>query len=210
MFLHNREELQNLRKEAEERLHAAKLRVLVCAGTGCIASGSKEIYDKMKELSEGNGQVSVEFEGEVPHPEIRKSGCHGFCEMGPLMRIEPLGILYIKVKVEDCEEIYEKTICQGQPIERLLYHKDGQVYQSEEAIPFYAGQMRLVLKNCGHIDAENIEEYIAVGGYSALEKVLFDIDKDTALDMMEESGLRGRGGGGFPAGRKWKHHDYCV
>ena len=204
MFLHNREELQNLRKEAEERLHAAKLRVLVCAGTGCIASGSKEIYDKMKELSEGNGQVSVEFEGEVPHPEIRKSGCHGFCEMGPLMRIEPLGILYIKVKVEDCEEIYEKTICQGQPIERLLYHKDGQVYQSEEAIPFYAGQMRLVLKNCGHIDAENIEEYIAVGGYSALEKVLFDIDKDTALDMMEESGLRGRGGGGFPAGRKWK------
>lgn len=204
MFLHNREELQNLRKEAEERLHAAKLRVLVCAGTGCIASGSKEIYDKMKELSEGNGQVSVEFEGEVPHPEIRKSGCHGFCEMGPLMRIEPLGILYIKVKVEDCEEIYEKTICQGQPIERLLYHKDGQVYQSEEAIPFYAGQMRLVLKNCGHINAENIEEYIAVGGYSALEKVLFDIDKDTALDMMEESGLRGRGGGGFPAGRKWK------
>ena len=204
MFLHNREELQNLRKEAEERLHAAKLRVLVCAGTGCIASGSKEIYDKMKELSEGNGQVSVEFEGEVPHPEIRKSGCHGFCEMGPLMRIEPLGILYIKVKVEDCEEIYEKTICQGQPIERLLYHKDGQVYQSEEAIPFYAGQMRLVLKNCGHIDAENIEEYIAVGGYSALEKVLFDIDKDPALDMMEESGLRGRGGGGFPAGRKWK------
>ena len=204
MFLHNREELQNLRKEAEERLHAAKLRVLVCAGTGCIASGSKEIYDKMKELSEGNGQVSVEFGGEVPHPEIRKSGCHGFCEMGPLMRIEPLGILYIKVKVEDCEEIYEKTICQGQPIERLLYHKDGQVYQSEEAIPFYAGQMRLVLKNCGHIDAENIEEYIAVGGYSALEKVLFDIDKETALDMMEESGLRGRGGGGFPAGRKWK------
>ena len=204
MFLHNREELQNLRKEAEERLHAAKLRVLVCAGTGCIASGSREIYEKMKELSEGNGQVSVEFEGEVPHPEIRKSGCHGFCEMGPLMRIEPLGILYIKVKVEDCEEIYEKTICQGQPIERLLYHKDGQVYQSEESIPFYAGQMRLVLKNCGHIDAENIEEYIAVGGYSALEKVLFDIDKDTALDMMEESGLRGRGGGGFPAGRKWK------
>ena len=204
MFLHNREELQNLRKEAEERLHAAELRVLVCAGTGCIASGSREIYEKMKELSEGNGQVSVEFEGEVPHPEIRKSGCHGFCEMGPLMRIEPLGILYIKVKVEDCEEIYEKTICQGQPIERLLYHKDGQVYQSEESIPFYAGQMRLVLKNCGHIDAENIEEYIAVGGYSALEKVLFDIDKDTALDMMEESGLRGRGGGGFPAGRKWK------
>ena len=204
MFLHNREELQNLRKEAEERLHAAKLRVLVCAGTGCIASGSKEIYDKMKELSEGNGQVSVEFEGEVPHPEIRKSGCHGFCEMGPLMRIEPLGILYLKVKPEDCEEIYEKTVCHGEAIERLLYHKDGQVYQSEESIPFYAGQTRLVLKNCGHIDAENIGEYIAVGGYKALEKVLFDMSKEEGLDLMEESNLRGRGGGGFPAGKKWK------
>ena len=204
MFLHNREELQNLRKEAEERLHAAKLRVLVCAGTGCIASGSKEIYDKMKELSEGNGQVSVEFEGEVPHPEIRKSGCHGFCEMGPLMRIEPLGILYIKVKVEDCEEIYEKTICQGQPIERLLYHKDGQVYQSEEAIPFYAGQMRLVLKNCGHIDAEHIGGALAVGAYAGIEKALFEMTPVAVIQTIYDSNLRGRGGAGFRTGRKWQ------
>ena len=204
MFLHNREELQALRQKAEAELHRSKIRVLICAGTGCIASGSKEIYEKMKNLAEINESVSVEFEGEVPHPEIKKSGCHGFCEMGPLMRIEPLGILYIKVKPEDCEEIYEKTVCQGQPIERLLYHKDGQVYQSEESIPFYAGQMRLVLKNCGHIDAENIEEYIAVGGYAGLEKVLFDMTREEGLDMMEEANLRGRGGGGFPAGKKWK------
>lgn len=204
MRLHNREELQALRKEAEQNLHAAKMRILICAGTGCIASGSKEIYDRMVELTENHEGVSVEFDGEVPHPEIRKSGCHGFCEMGPLMRIEPLGILYIKVKVEDCEEIYEKTVCQGQPIERLLYHKDGTIYQSEESIPFYAGQMRLVLKNCGHIDAENIEEYIAVGGYAGLEKVLFDMTKEEGLTTMEESNLRGRGGGGFPAGKKWR------
>ena len=204
MYLHNREELQALRKNAEAALHAPGIRILVCAGTGCIASGSKDIYDKMKSLCEGNNSVSVEFEGEVPHPEIKKSGCHGFCEMGPLMRIEPLGILYIKVKVEDCEEIYEKTICHGESIDRLLYHKDGQVYQSEESIPFYAGQMRLVLKNCGHIDAENIEEYIAVGGYQALEKVLFDIDQEEGLSIIEEANLRGRGGGGFPAGKKWK------
>ena len=204
MYLHNREELQALRKSAEAALHAPGIRILVCAGTGCIASGSKDIYDKMKSLCEGNNGVSVEFEGEVPHPEIKKSGCHGFCEMGPLMRIEPLGILYIKVKVEDCEEIYEKTICQGEAIDRLLYHKDGQVYQSEESIPFYAGQMRLVLKNCGHIDAENIEEYIAVGGYQALEKVLFDVDQEEGLSIIEEANLRGRGGGGFPAGKKWK------
>ncbi len=204
MRLHNREELQALRKEAEQSLHAAKMRILICAGTGCIASGSREIYDRMMALTENYEGVAVEFGGEVPHPEIRKSGCHGFCEMGPLMRIEPLGILYIKVKVEDCEEIYEKTVCQGQPIERLLYHKDGTIYQSEESIPFYAGQMRLVLKNCGHIDAENIEEYIAVGGYAGLEKVLFDMTKEEGLTAMEESNLRGRGGGGFPAGRKWK------
>ena len=204
MYLHNREELQALRKSAEVALHAPGIRILVCAGTGCIASGSKDIYDKMKSLCEGNNGVSVEFEGEVPHPEIKKSGCHGFCEMGPLMRIEPLGILYIKVKVEDCEEIYEKTICHGEAIDRLLYHKDGQVYQSEESIPFYAGQMRLVLKNCGHIDAENIEEYIAVGGYQALEKVLFDVDQEEGLSIIEEANLRGRGGGGFPAGKKWK------
>ena len=201
MFLHNREELQALRQKAEAELHRQKIRVLICAGTGCIASGSKEIYEKMHNLAEINENVSVEFEGEVPHPEIKKSGCHGFCEMGPLMRIEPLGILYIKVKPEDCEEIYEKTVCQGQPIERLLYHKDGQIYQSEESIPFYAGQMRLVLKNCGHIDAENIEEYIAVGGYAGLEKVLFEMTKEEGLDMIEEANLRGRGGGGFPAGK---------
>lgn len=204
MLLHNREELQALRKKAEETLHAQKIRILICAGTGCIASGSKEIYEKMKHLAELNENVSVSMDGEVPHPEIKKSGCHGFCEMGPLMRIEPLGILYLKVKPEDCEEIYEKTVCRGEAIERLLYHKDGQIYQSEESIPFYAGQTRLVLKNCGHIDAENIEEYIAVGGYEALEKVLFDMSQQEGLDLMEESNLRGRGGGGFPAGKKWK------
>ena len=204
MLLHNREELQELRKKAEEAMHAQKIRVLICAGTGCIASGSKEIYEKMKNLSEINENVSVDFGGEVPHPEIKKSGCHGFCEMGPLMRIEPLGILYLKVKPEDCEEIYERTVCHGEAIERLLYHKDGEVYQSEESIPFYAGQTRLVLKNCGHIDAENIEEYIAVGGYKALEKVLFEMSQQKSLDLMEESNLRGRGGGGFPAGKKWK------
>ena len=204
MRLHNREELQALRKEAEQNLHAAKMRILICAGTGCIASGSKEIYDRMVELTENHEGVAVEFDGEVPHPEIRKSGCHGFCEMGPLMRIEPLGILYIKVKVEDCEEIYEKTVCQGEAIERLLYHRDGQVYQSQESIPFYAGQTRIVLKNCGHIDAEHIDEYIAIGGYQGLEKVLFDLTKEEGLDMIEESALRGRGGGGFPAGKKWR------
>ncbi len=204
MYLHNREELQTLRNEVAEHLHAQKIRILICAGTGCIAGGSERIYNRMKELAEMNTNVSVLFDGEVPHPEIRKSGCHGFCEMGPLMRIEPLGILYIKVKPEDCDEIYERTVCHGEAIERLLYHSDDKIYRSQESIPFYAGQMRLVLKNCGHIDAENIQEYIAVGGYMGLEKVLFDMTPEEGLKMMEESNLRGRGGGGFPAGKKWR------
>ena len=202
--LRTREDLQELRKKAKAKIDCTPIRILICAGTGCIAGGSQEIYDRMSRLIEGNEQVEIKFQKEVPHPEIKKSGCHGFCEMGPLMRIEPLGILYIKVKPEDCEEIYNETILNKRPIERLLYTQNGQTYQSQESIPFYEKQTRIVLKNCGHIDAEHIEEYIAVGGYEGLEKVLFDMDKETALEEVKKSNLRGRGGAGFPTGKKWE------
>ena len=98
---------------------------------------------------------------------------HGFCEMGPLVRIEPYNYLYLKVKLEDCEEIFEKTILRGEPVERLMYHDDHKVYETQEEIPFYAEQTRLVLKNCGHIDAEHIEEAIAAGSYESFEKAVF-------------------------------------
>ena len=117
--LRTREDLQELRKKAKAKIDCTPIRILICAGTGCIAGGSQEIYDRMSRLIEGNEQVEVKFQKEVPHPEIKKSGCHGFCEMGPLMRIEPLGILYIKVKPEDCEEIYNETILN----KRLIYTK---------------------------------------------------------------------------------------
>lgn len=200
----SREVLQDLRQRAKQRIDSTPIRVLICAGTGCIAGGAQDIYDNLSELVKNNKNVEIEFEEEVPHPEIKKSGCHGFCEMGPLMRIEPLDILYVKVKPEDCDEIYNKTICNKEVIERLLYKQNGQSYQSQESIPFYEKQTRLVLKNCGHIDAENIEEYIAVGGYEALEKVLFEMDKETALEEIKKSNLRGRGGAGFPTGKKWE------
>ena len=203
MFLHNREELQALRQKAEAELHRQKIRVLICAGTGCIASGSKEIYEKMHNLAEINENVSVEFEGEVPHPEIKKSGCHGFCEMGPLMRIEPYGYLYLKVQESDCGEIFEKTVLRGQPVERLMFRQDNKVYPSEEEIPFYAKQTRLVLKNCGHIDAERIEAAIAAGAYEGLEKALFEMTPKAVIQAITDSKLRGRGGAGFPAGKKW-------
>ena len=203
MRIETREQLQAIRKEAKAKIDATPIRILICAGTGCISGGSQFIYDKMKELVGDNENVEVKFEGHVPHPEVKKSGCHGFCEMGPLMRIEPLNILYVKVQPEDCEEIYNETIKNRKVIDRLVYKQNGQSYVSQASIPFYEKQTLIVLKNCGHIDAEHIEEYIAVGGYEGLEKVLFDMTKEEGLDEILKSGLRGRGGAGFPTGRKW-------
>ena len=124
--------------------------------------------------------------------------------MGPLLKIEPMGVLYIKVKPEDCDEIIEKTILHDEIIDRLLYKLDGKTYQSQEEIPFYKKQTRMVLANCGQNDAEDILEYIAKGGYTALEKALFKMTPDDICNEIELSKLRGRGGGGFPTARKWK------
>lgn len=134
---------------------------------------------------------------------LKKSGCHGFCEMGPLVRIEPYGYLYTKVKPADCEEIVEKTVMRGEHIERLAYKKNGVVFKKQEEIPFYKKQTRLVLEHCGHIDATSIKEYLGIGGYAAFEKALFDMSADEIIDEITEANLRGRGGGGFPTGRKW-------
>lgn len=123
--------------------------------------------------------------------------------MGPLVRIEPEGILYTKVKLSDCEEIVEKTIMENEIVERLVYKVEGKPYVKQEDIPFYAKQTRVVLEHCGHIDATSIEEYFGIGGYSGLEKALFEITPEDIIDTITESSLRGRGGGGFPTGKKW-------
>lgn len=204
--LYSREDLDILRKECEASFAAEKTKILVCGGTGCVAGGSLQIFDKLKELIEAKGIcVDVELAHE-PHGDVvgmKKSGCHGFCEMGPLVRIEPQGWLYTKVTLDDCEEIVSETILKGNNIERLAYKLNGVVYEKQEAIPFYEKQTRLVLENCGHINAASIREYIAVGGYKALEKVLFDMQPEAVIKEVSESNLRGRGGGGFLAGKKW-------
>jgi NADH-quinone oxidoreductase subunit F len=123
--------------------------------------------------------------------------------MGPLVRIEPQGYLYTKVQLSDCEDIIEKTIVNGEHIERLANKKEGTVYKKQNEIPFYKKQTRLVLEHCGHIDATSIHEYIGIGGYTALEKALFEMSTDDIIHEITESNLRGRGGGGFPTGRKW-------
>ena len=205
-MLENREQLIAFRKKEAEAYESQVEKIIICAGTGCVAGGSLDVYEKLREIMTAEGiNVEVELKAE-PHERamgLKKSGCHGFCEMGPLLRIDPQGWLYTKVHVEDCEEIVEKTIKNGEYIDRLAYKKDEKLYRRQEDIPFYKQQTRLVLEHCGRIDAKSIREYIALGGYSAFEKALFDMTEDEIIDEITRSALRGRGGGGFPAGRKW-------
>ena len=210
MSILTRESFRAMRETAEEALRRSSnaVNVLVCAGTGCIAGGSLKVCETLKEECERRGlQVYVgltEHSGEEKSLHIKMSGCHGFCEMGPLVHIEPLGVMYIHVKPEDCCEIVEKTVMRGEIIERLTYQRDGVSYPRQEDIPFYKKQHRVVLASCGTSDAEDLDEYIAKGGYSAFEKALFTMTPEAICKEISDSGLRGRGGGGFPAGRKWE------
>ena len=202
-----REMLSALRVQAKTLLAAEKREILVCAGTGCIAGGSLKIYDYLKSECEKRGlktRVALRHENDGADAlHFKKSGCHGFCEMGPLLEIEPDGILYTHVKLEDCDEIIEKTILGGEVIERLLYELGGTKYVGHNEIPFYAKQQRVVLENCGTTDAEDLDEYLAHDGYAAFEKALFEMTDEEICREILDSGLRGRGGAGFPAGKKW-------
>jgi NADH-quinone oxidoreductase subunit F len=211
MLLKDRAALDDYREAYKTAVDAQKKKVLICAGTGCVAGGSLKIYARLIELLKEKGADCVVSLADEPHDAdfhqgsvgIKRSGCHGFCEMGPLVRIEPGGLLYTKVKVEDCEEIVEKTIIGDEYIDRLAYKQNGVIYKQQEEIPFYKMQSRVVLEHCGHIDATSIKEYLAIGGYRAVEKALFDMSHEDILNEMLESNLRGRGGGGFPLGKKW-------
>ena len=207
MRINNRTEIKNYRDKFLKELERQKKKIYVCGGTGCVAGGSMEIFHKIQVLIEARGlkcEVILEEDGCGETVGLKKSGCHGFCEMGPVLRIEPAKLFYLKVKLEDCEEIVEKSIIGDEVVERLIYNEEGKTYPVQEEIPFYKHQTRTVLEDCGQIDAESINEYIAYGGYSALEKCLFDITRDDIVKTIYDSNLRGRGGGGFPAGRKWQ------
>ena len=208
----NRETLGVRRFYAKNALKAQKRQILVCAGTGCIAGGSLGIYDYLKEECARRGldvRMGLMHDGQELHivdgddVALKKSGCHGFCEMGPLVQIEPEGILYTHVQLSDCDEIIEKTLLGGEVVERLLYQLNGVSFAKHDDIPFYHKQHRVVLANCGTTDAEDLDEYLARDGYVAFEKALFDMTDAAVCKEILDSGLRGRGGGGFPAGRKW-------
>ena len=205
-----REMFHAYQAQAKEDLEASRsaVSVLICAGTGCIAGGAMKIYENLKAECESRGlPVYIGLKHHTDEEKslhVKMSGCHGFCEMGPLVHIEPMGIMYIHVKPEDCHEILERTVLGGEIIDRLVYTLDGVEYPKQEDIPFYKKQHRVVLANCGKSDAEDMEEYIAKGGYAAFEKALFEMSGEEICQEILASGLRGRGGGGFPAGRKWE------
>lgn len=172
--------------------------VLICGGTGCKSAGSKEVQLAFSR--------AIEAKGLSDEVMVVETGCHGFCEHGPLVIVYPEGTFYCRVKAEDAEEIVESHLFKGRIVERLLYHEP----LTHESIPnyseinFYKKQHRLVLANCGAINPEQIEEYIAVGGYEALAKAVTTMSPEDVIEEIKKSGLRGRGGGGFPTGMKWQ------
>ncbi len=175
-----------------------KMHVLVCGGTGCVSSNSLQIVDNLKNHIKENG-----LENDI---QVLKTGCFGFCEKGPIVKILPDNTFYVQVKPEDAEIIVKEHLVKGRKVDKLL-HKEPSTEKSiddSKHMEFYKKQMRVALRNCGFIDPDNIEEYIARDGYQALGKALVEMTPELVIEEMKKSGLRGRGGGGFPTGLKWE------
>jgi len=194
-------DIKQEQEKVEQTIKAQGLRVLVCAGTGCVANGSMKVIEKFRELG-----ANVSALTNHDKMTVVPTGCHGFCEQGVLVIIPEMHVTYVKVKESDVEEIFESHIKNGKPVERLLYTdpKTGERIHKNDDINFYAKQTRTALKNCGKINAESIDEAISVRGYEALAKVITENNPDAVVETIIKSGLRGRGGGGFPTGMKWK------
>ena len=175
-----------------------KMHILVCGGTGCRASQSEQIVENLN--------AELKNLGLENDAQVVTTGCFGFCEKGPIVKIIPDNTFYTQVTPEDCAEIIKEHILKGRKVARLLYEDPETQKHIEDSkhMGFYQKQLRIALRNCGFIDPENIDEYIARDGYAALGKVLTEMDPKTAVEIMKKSGLRGRGGGGFPTGIKWE------
>lgn len=178
-------------------MHLYRAHVLICAGTGCTSSNSAKIMEEMKALL-----ISNKLDNEV---QIVKTGCFGLCAEGPIVVIYPEGAMYTRVQVSDVQEIVEEHLLKGRVVKRLLAGDKvaEDISKSLEGVDFFKKQTRHALRNCGRINPENIDEYIAFDGYKALEKVLTQMKPAEVIDVMKASGLRGRGGAGFPTGLKW-------
>ena len=202
-------DLENVARNYQKSTSLIKRRIIICAGTGCVANGALNVYKAfIQEIAAAGLNVVAALKAEEPAEgmHVSKSGCQGFCQMGPLVTVEPDNILYTKVKAEDVAEIVKTTLIGGEVVDRLLYEEpiNGTKCRGTGEIPFYTLQSRTVLKSCGIIDPEDISEYIANGGYEAARKAFVDMTPQAACEEILHSGLRGRGGGGFPTGRKWE------
>jgi len=196
--LKNVQELEQFQQTILKDKDSSQVTVSVCGGTGCRASGAQDVVDAFsEEIEKRELQVKIDF---------KETGCHGFCERGPVVVIGPKKIFYQHVKPEDVPEIISETVLNGKVVPRLLYTDPATEKQitHESDVPFYARQMRLIMGTNGEIDPTEIAQYIAAGGYSALAKVFQQMNPDKIINEITKSGLRGRGGGGFPTGRKWQ------
>ena len=198
------EEINQIRKEKRAELDlrvntksdTREKHILVCHGTGCTSSKSPEILKRFREILK---------EKNIENVRVIQPGCFGLCAKGPIVIIRPEDTFYAMVKPEDCEEIIEKHIQNGEVVERLLCKDiDGTKVQKLDELSFYKKQKRIALKNCGVINPEEIDEYIAFDGYKALERVLIEMTPEEVIETIKQSGLRGRGGAGFPTGKKWE------
>lgn len=171
--------------------------LLVCGGTGCQASDSFKVIENIRK--------EIEAAGLQQEVQVIMTGCFGFCEQGPIVKVQPDNVFYVKVRPEDAKRLVAEHVVKGRPVSELLY-KDPESHkklEEQSEMPFYKKQDRIALRNCGFIDPENIYEYIAADGYQALGKVLTELTPEQVVDIVKKSGLRGRGGGGFPTGSKW-------
>ena len=202
--------MEDLVKQSEtyqDALSREKLRISVCAGTGCIANGSKHVFDALREIAGEANLVNIQMLAEdqnLKGPTIVKTGCRGFCAKGPLVHVDPQNVLYTHVKPEDAQEIYQ-SVLDGTIIHRLVYHnpETNEPYPIAENSPFYKNQTPNILLHCGKINPESLEEYIADKGYQAISKAISQYTPEQINQIVTDSGLRGRGGGGFPTGKKW-------
>jgi len=195
--LNSYRELEHLREQLREQRQSITTTVMVCGGTGCQASNSRAVIDTVRdELSRQGLEQSV---------RLCVTGCHGFCEQGPVMVIEPGNVFYCHLSLEDAFEIVYQTVMKGELIERLLYTDpvSGEKVRTEAEIPFYRAQDRQILSQNRMVDPCSVEDYVVAGGYSALTRVLNGVAPEEIINEIKSSGLRGRGGGGFPTGRKW-------
>ncbi|HEY3266576.1 MAG TPA: NADH-quinone oxidoreductase subunit NuoF [Armatimonadota bacterium] len=201
-------DLEALKTRAHAALDSDALRVVVCGGTGCSSNGSAEVLIALRQAIAAAGlaiKVDLLDESQMDALSVDFSGCSGFCEVGPIVRILPENIFYVQVKAKDAKDIVERTLIAGQAVDRLLYQdkNTGERYIHRDEIPFYVNQVNIALTDCGLIDPADIRHYIAHNGYEALAQTLEGKTPEDVVQVITDAGLRGRGGGGFPTGRKW-------